>query len=92
MRRWAVVNGVSELQSATIEARKFRVVRTPYGKTTTVIPINDFEDLALCRIISLLCCITISLLCDLNDYYGDGRMCWKLATRLGNVKVLQTSL
>lgn len=57
MTRWAVVNGVGELQSATIEARlrlndpsigtqveagKFRVVRTSYGKTTTVIPLSGW--------------------------------------------------
>jgi hypothetical protein len=57
MTRWAVVNGVGELQSATIEARlrlkdpsigiqveagKFRVVRTYCGKTTTVIPISGW--------------------------------------------------
>lgn len=58
MTQWAAANGVGELQAATIEARlrlndssigsqveagKFRVVRTIYGKkTATVTPLSGW--------------------------------------------------
>jgi hypothetical protein len=57
MTQWADANGVGELQAATIDARsrlsdssigtqveagKFRVVRTVYGRNTTVTPISGW--------------------------------------------------
>lgn len=58
LTQWAAVNGIGELQAATIEARarlkdtsigtqvkagRFRVVSTLYGKkTTTVTPLSDW--------------------------------------------------
>jgi hypothetical protein len=57
LTQWAGANGVGELQAATIDARsrlndssigtqvetgKFRVVRTIYGKKTTVTPLSGW--------------------------------------------------
>ncbi len=61
MAQWADANGVGELQAATIDTRsrlkdssigtqvkagKFRVVRTIYGKKTTVTPLSGWLTLS----------------------------------------------